>query len=126
MHETHELVHVVAVKPGRAKRVLGDQPTRRKDHEIAISGAGGVARCRQYGEDRRVGVIEADTAQRIEAGEIVNIGRVIAVPGDDVERRMVELGCPEIALKLGDNVPGQSTLAAPTRAFQCRPRFFPF
>ena len=44
----------------------------------------------QHGEDRRVGMVEADRAHRVEAREIVFVRRVIAVPGDDVERRVVE------------------------------------
>ena len=35
--EAHELVHHVAVKPGRAKGVLGDKPARGKDREVALA-----------------------------------------------------------------------------------------
>ena len=59
-----------------------------------------LARRGQHGEDRRVRMVEADRADRVEAREIVFVGRVIAVPGDDVERRMVELGRPEIAHRI--------------------------
>ena len=44
VHETHEFVHVVAMKPGRAEGVLGHHPARREDHEITIGGAGRLAR----------------------------------------------------------------------------------
>src|SRR4029077_2090518 len=71
-----------------------------------IGGAGGVARSRQYGEDRRVRVIEADRAERVEPRQIIGVRRVVAMPGDDVERRVVELGRPEIALELGDDLAG--------------------
>ena len=92
------------MKPGRAKGVLRDQPARRKDHEIAIGGAGDFAGCGQHRKDRRVGMVEADRAQRVEPRQIVFVGRVIAVPGDDVERRMVELRGPQIAGELDDDL----------------------
>ena len=50
-----------------------------------------------------VGVVEADGVDAVEAGEIVLARRVVAVPGDDVERRVVEVGRPEIAQELGDD-----------------------
>ena len=37
--EAHELVHHVAVKPGRAEGVLGDQPARGEDGEVDVGGA---------------------------------------------------------------------------------------
>ena len=51
-------------------------------------------------------MVEADRADGVEPREVVGIGGVIAVPGDDIERRVVELGRPEIALKLGDDLKG--------------------
>ena len=52
---------------------------------------GGVRRRGQHSEDRRVGMIEADRVDDVEAREVVLVRRVVAVPGDDVERRMVDL-----------------------------------
>ena len=40
-------------------------------------------------------MIEQDGADRREAPQVVLVGRVVAVPGDDVERRVVELGTTE-------------------------------
>ena len=37
--QSHELIHKVAMEPGRAKCVLGNGPARRKDSEVAICGA---------------------------------------------------------------------------------------
>src|SRR5438552_3304782 len=51
-------------------------------------------------------MVEADRPDRVEEREIVDIRRVIAVPGDDVERRMVEPGHPKIALEFGDHLEG--------------------
>ena len=47
-------------------------------------------------------MIEAHRADDDEAREIVFVGREIAVPGDDIERRMVHLRRPQIALEFGD------------------------
>ena len=48
-------------------------------------------------------MIEADRVDRVEARQIVAIGREIAVPGDDVERRMIQCGAPQTALELLDH-----------------------
>jgi hypothetical protein len=44
-------------------------------------------------------MIETYRADHHEAGELVFVWREIAVPGDDIERRMVYLGRPQIALE---------------------------
>ena len=93
--QAHGLAHHVAVEPGRAERVLGHHPARREDHEVGVGPARHVARAGQHGEDRRIGMVEADRADRVEAREIVATRREIAVPGDDVERRMVERRRPQ-------------------------------
>ena len=46
-------------------------------------------------------MVEGDGIHRHEAREVVLVGRVVAVPGDDVERRMAELGGPQVAEELG-------------------------
>ena len=102
--QPHRLAHHVAVEPGRAERVLGDHPARREDDEVGIGAAGDVARAGQHREDRRVGMVEADAADRVEAGEVVAPRRVIAVPGDDVERRMVERRRPQLAEEFLDDL----------------------
>jgi hypothetical protein len=54
-------------------------------------------------------VIVADRADRVEAAQIVLIGRVRAVPGDDVERRMIDRRRPQRTAEFGDQfeVPGE-------------------
>ena len=47
-------------------------------------------RARQHGEDRRVGVIVADRADRVEAAQVVLVRRERAMPRDDVERGVLE------------------------------------
>ena len=106
LDEAHELVHEVAVEPGWAEGVLGDDPARREDGEVDVGGAGNLAGRGEDGVDRRVGVVEADGVDAVEAGEIVFAGGVVAVPGDDVERRVVEVGGPEVAQELGDDLEG--------------------
>ncbi len=61
---------------------------------------GGLAGRGQHGEDRRVGMVEAHRADGVEAREIVFVGRVVAVPGDDVERRVVDSARPEPARRI--------------------------
>ena len=51
-------------------------------------------------------MVEADGVDAVEAGEVVFAGGVVAVPGDDVERGVVEVGGPEIAEELGDDLEG--------------------
>ena len=53
---------------------------------------GGFRRRGQHREDRRIGMVEADGADRREGAQIVFVGRVIAVPGHHVDRRMRQRG----------------------------------
>ncbi len=106
LNEAHELVHEVAVEPRWAEGVLGDDPARREDGEVHVGGAGDLAGRGEDGVDGWVGVVEADGVDAVEAGEVVFAGRVVAVPGDDVEGRVVEVGGPEIALKFCDDLEG--------------------
>ena len=92
--QAHTFAHHVAVEPGRAERILGDHPARREDDEIGIGPAGNVAWAGQDGEDRWIGMIVGDGADRVEQAEIVFPGREIAVPGDDVERAVIERRSP--------------------------------
>src|SRR3954451_7556395 len=51
-------------------------------------------------------MIVADRADRVEPREVIFVWRVIAMPGDDVEGRMTELGRPQMALEFGDQLAG--------------------
>ena len=87
--QAHALAHHVAVEPGRAERVLGDHPARREDDEIGIGAARHVADGRgEDGEDRRIGMVEADRADRVEAAR----GR-ISRARDCRARRRRRAGC---------------------------------
>ena len=90
--EPHELAHHVHMVPGRAKRILRHQPAVAEDHEIDVRRAGRLARRGQHGEDAGVGVIVKDRADGREASQVVFVGRVVAVPGHDVQRRARNVG----------------------------------
>src|SRR5271170_118000 len=49
-------------------------------------------------------MVEADRVDRVVAGHVVLVGRVVSVPGDDVERGVVEGRDPETAEEFGDDV----------------------
>ncbi len=51
-------------------------------------------------------MIEADGIDRHEAAKVIGVGRQVAVPGDDIEGRMVQLRGPKTALKLLDQFKG--------------------
>ena len=58
-------------------------------------------------------MIEADGVDRIESRQIVAPGREIAVPCDDVERRVIEGGRPEAPPKLLDHLEGLVAILEP-------------
>src|SRR3546814_3094724 len=53
-----------------------------------------------FRSDRGIGMVEAHRVHRAEALEVVLVGRVIAVPGDHVERRLAEFADMEAAAPL--------------------------
>ena len=96
VNEAHEFRHDVAVIPGRPERVFRDTPAFRENHEIDIRGARRLRRRRHHREDRRIGMIEQDRADRREMPQVVFVGIVIAVPGDDIDRRMRHFGLEQL------------------------------
>ena len=99
-HQPHAFVHDVSVKPRRAERVFGDHPARREDREVDVGDAGGVRGRGQHGEDRRIGMVEADGVHDHEAREVVFVRRQIAVPRHDIQRRVIQRRRPERAHEL--------------------------
>ena len=97
LDQPHELAHHVAVDPRRAEGVLGHHPARRENDEIQVRRAGHFRRRGQDGEYRRVRMVEADRPDGVEVRQIILVGRMVAVPGDDVERRMIDVGGPQVA-----------------------------
>ncbi len=104
VQQPHELRHDVHVIPGRPKGVLRHRPALRKDHEVDVSGARGLRRRGQHREDRGIGMIEADRADRRERAQVVFVRRVIAMPGHHVDRRMRQLGQPQFATPLHEQL----------------------
>src|SRR3546814_13557798 len=82
----------------------------RENREIQIADTGGIGGRSEHQKDARVGVIEADRADRVEAAQIVFARRVVALPGDHIERRMADVGPPQAALKLGHQFKGTLAL----------------
>ena len=105
--QPHELAHDVHVVPGRPERILRHQPAIREDHEVDIGGARRLGGRGQHGEDRGVGMVEQDRPDRGEAAQIVFVGRVVAVPGDDIERRVIDLASPRAAAPFHEHPGGR-------------------
>ena len=99
MHQAHEFAGDVAMEPRRPEGVLRHQPARREDDEIHVAHALAVAGRMQHQEDRRIGMVVADRTDGVETAKIVLAGRVVAVPGDDVQRRMTDVGAPQMPLE---------------------------
>jgi SAICAR synthetase len=85
------------MEPGRAEAVLGHQPARRKDGEVTVGGAGNGGGRGEHGVDGGVGMVKGDGVDAVEEREVVFVGHVVAVPGDDVEGRVIDGRAPEPA-----------------------------
>src|SRR6185369_414067 len=101
-NQAHELIHEIAMEPRWAEGMLGNHPARRENYEVAIGGARNFRRRSQHGVDGGIRMVEADAINAVEPGQVVLVGRVVAVPGDDIERRMIVFGFPKVSEKLGD------------------------
>lgn len=106
LNEAHEFVHEIAVEPGGTEGVFGHHPAWRKEDEVHVCGSGDFAWRGEDGENAGIRVVETYGVDRVEAGKIVFVGSVIAVPGDNIERGVIEVGCPEASLKFCDNLEG--------------------
>ena len=100
--QPHELVHEIAMKPGRTEGVLGDHPARRKNNEIQIGGARNLGGRGQHSVNRRIGMVEADRVDAVKVFQIVLVGNVVSVPCDHVKRRVIDGRFPKPSLKFGD------------------------
>ena len=86
----------------RPKRIRRRIPARRKHHEVERVRALLVERCADHGVHRRIAMIEARVADRRERVEVVDVRHVVAMPCDDVERRVILTRLVELAAE--DNV----------------------
>ena len=71
--------------------MLGHRPALGKYYEVHIRSPFLSRGRSQHREDGRVGVIEQKRADGSEGLQIVFVGRVIAMPGDNIERRVIEI-----------------------------------
>ena len=96
----HQLGHDVLVIPGRPEGVLGHHPALAEQHEVDVRRARLPRGRGQHGEDRRIGMVEQDRADRAIGAQVVLVGRVIAVPGHHVERAVTDMGLMELSAPL--------------------------
>ena len=82
--------------PRGAEGVFRDEPARREDDEVGDRGAGMVRGASEHSEDAGVGVVIGDAADSGEAAEVVFVGVVEAMPGDDVEGSVILGGGEEV------------------------------
>src|SRR5580700_5332086 len=54
INQPHKLIHEVAMKPRRSKRMLGHHPARRKNHEVKIRSPRNLRRRSQHRVNRRI------------------------------------------------------------------------
>ena len=101
VYKAHELTHSIAVIPWGTKRVLGHEPTRWENHEIRDGGAGVVRLGGQHRENGWVRMIVADGADGAEARQVVLVGVICAMPGNDVEGRVGLRGREEAPVEFG-------------------------
>ena len=88
--------------PGRAKGVLANKPSWRKDYKVSDGGTDMIGGTSENGEDAGVWVVVGDTADGAESPEIVFIGIVETMPGYHVEGSMVLFGGEEMPIELAE------------------------
>lgn len=86
--QTHELARGVSMVIWRTIGLGRNVPPWREDEEVRERRAGFATLGGQHAEDGRVDVIFADGANVDEAGKVVFVRHVVAVPSDDVEWTM--------------------------------------
>ena len=96
--QAHKLAHHVHVIPGRPKGILRHQPAIGKDHEINVCSPRCLRRGSKYGENGWVCMVEKQRPYWRKTTQIILIGRVVAVPGDHVQRGMLYLRGPKHAI----------------------------
>ena len=104
VHQAHEFAGHVAMEPRRPEGVLRHQPAWREDGEIQVGRSWRVTGRGEHGEDGRIRMVVADRTDGVETAQIVAVRRVVAVPADHVQRRVANVGAPQVALELGDEL----------------------
>src|ERR1700692_2099122 len=88
--QSHKFIHEVAMKPWWTKRVFRNHPSRRKNREVNIGGAGNFRRRSQHRVNRRIGVVESYGVNAIKIREIIFIGHIVSVPCHELKRRVID------------------------------------
>src|SRR3984885_9074157 len=94
-YKTHELVHQVAMKPGRPEGVIGNHPSRREYGKVAVRRSRNRRGGAQDRINRRIGMVKRDRVDAVESREIVLVRRVIPMPRNHIEGRMIDGRRPE-------------------------------
>ena len=102
---SHELCHRVAVIIRRPESVLADKPPWREDHKINDSLAWIIGLTCKHSKDAWVGMIVANGADRVELLEVILVRNVVALPGHNIERRVVLLIDEVLTTILANNLP---------------------
>ena len=85
----HELGHAIPVIVWRTECILSNQPSGWEDHEVESGLSWVVGLDRHDCEDRRIWMVERDRPHRVEPVQIILVGDVVTVPGNDIERTTV-------------------------------------
>ena len=97
--------------PGRPEGDFSHEPAGWKDDEVGDGGPQVVRLGGQDSEDGRIRVVEGDGTYRVEASEVVFVGVVGTVPGDNIEGRMILCCGKEVPREFGeDGVGGLSAV----------------
>ena len=108
--QTHELARDIAMEPWRTKCVLHRQDARREDDKIERVHPRRIGDRLQHQKNRRVRMVVADRSHRIESPQVVLVRCVVAVPGDDVERRVVDFRGPETPAELRNELKATASI----------------
>ena len=93
----HQLGHDVLVIPRRTESILLRKPAWWEDDKVDVGCAFFCGRSCKYGEDRRVGVVKGDRSDRRVMSQVVLIGCVVSVPGNDVQGRVIDFRAMEFS-----------------------------
>lgn len=80
-------------------------PSRGEDQEISKGSCGISRRGGKNAENGRVDMVHGDGAHVDKLGQVVLVGYIVAMPGDDIERRVGLLAHEELATQLVNDLP---------------------
>lgn len=101
-NQSHEFRHGVTVVPRWTEGVLSYQPAGREDDKVCNGCSGVIGGAGENGVDGGIGVVEGNGANGVEAAQVVLVGVVVSVPGDDVEGGVVLAGGEEGVIEFAE------------------------